>query len=242
MRKVSVDEKCDIIQLIITRTGESIMSEEKKDQKLNKFSVPLGLLDYINPIMYTITAYQIYKHMEAAMGQPWHLVFTIGAALSLIFGFVIPTGKVIVGLGIIKFVMPVSLVFLVNSGIFISGLVLAKTVFAMSVPFIAAIFAVSVVFLIFVYSKSKKINTIAVLTGAVGYMLIYVSLITLSIRAGLTLPIILFAAAICLFVMLCGIGIKANLYDPKVHWVIEASNVICQSCVALGTVLLFKGM
>ena len=40
--------------------------------------------------------------------------------------------------------------------------------------------------------------------------------------------------------MLCGIGIKANLKNPKVHWVIEISNVICQGLVALGTFLLFS--
>ena len=31
--------------------------------------------------------------------------------------------------------------------------------------------------------------------------------------------------------MLCGIGIKANLKDPKVHWVIKASNVVCHALI-----------
>ena len=35
------------------------------------------------------------------------------------------------------------------------------------------------------------------------------------------------------------IGIKADLKDPKVHWVIEISNVICQFLVAAATVTLF---
>ena len=43
-----------------------------------------------------------------------------------------------------------------------------------------------------------------------------------------------------LFVMLCGIGIKANLKDPKVHWVIEASNVVCQMLVAAATLILMR--
>jgi len=43
-----------------------------------------------------------------------------------------------------------------------------------------------------------------------------------------------------LFIMLCGIGIKADLKNPKVHWVIEISNVVCQGLVAVATVLLFS--
>lgn len=87
--------------------------------------------------------------------------------------------------------------------------------------------------------KSRKINTIAVLTGAFGYIFIYTSLITLSIRTNNILPTLFYAFAIVLFIMLCNIGIKANLKDPKVHWKIEISNVICQGLVAIGTIILF---
>ena len=54
------------------------------------------------------------------------------------------------------------------------------------------------------------------------------------------MPVVLYALAILLFVMLCGIGIRADLKNPKVHWVIEASNVLCQLLVAVGTVTLFS--
>ena len=99
-------------------------------------------------------------------------------------------------------------------------------------------FVISILFVI--YKKNRKINTIAVLTGAFGYMMVYISLITLSIRRGVLLPIILYAVAILIFVMLCAVGIKANLKKPKVHWFIEISNVICQLLVAVGTIILFK--
>ena len=90
------------------------------------------------------------------------------------------------------------------------------------------------------YLKSKKINTIAVLTGALGYSMLYISLITLSLRNNFVLPLILYGFSILLFIMLCGIGIKANLKNPKVHWVIEVSNVICQLLVAVATIVLFS--
>jgi hypothetical protein len=208
-----------------------------KTDKFNKFSVPLGLLDYINPIFYTITIMTIIKsiHLES----PFNIIMIIGAVLSIIFGFVIPTGKVIVGLGIIKFKMPVSLVFLVNVGILLSGLMIFKFVMNLELVLLLIISLIILLLLTIIYLKSKKINTIAVLTGAFGYLLIYSSLIILSIRNNNFLPTLFYFLAIILFVMLCGIGIKANLKDPIVHWKIEILNLICQGLVALGTIILF---
>lgn len=78
------------------------------------------------------------------------------------------------------------------------------------------------------------------LTGAFGYLLIYVSLITLSIKSGNVLPSLFYVIAIIIFVMLCGIGIKANLKDPKIHWKIEILNVVCQGLVTIGTIMLLN--
>ena len=208
-------------------------------KKFSTFSAPLGLLDYVNPILYTVTKTTVIRNLYSQMGSPYNYLLLIGAIISIFFGFIIPTGKVIVGLGIIDFVMPVSLVFCVNSGILLSGLVLFKHVMNLDNVVFGIMAVLIVALLIFVYSKHKKINTIAVLTGAVGYLLIYISLITLSIQKGLIIPIILYAIAILLFVMLVGIGIKGNLKNPKVHWVIEISNVICQLLVAAATVMLW---
>lgn len=210
----------------------------KKD-KLNKFSVPLGLLDYINPIFYAITIFIIIKNIYPILEVPYNYILLIGAIISLFFGFIIPTGKVMVGLGIIKFRMPVSLVFCVNFGILLSGLMLLKYVMSISLTTLIIIVAFIIITLILIYLKSKKINTIAVLTWAFWYLLMYISLITLAINNNVVLPIILYGVAILLFVMLCGIWIKADLKNPKVHWVIEISNVVCQGLVTLGTVILF---
>lgn len=211
----------------------------KKD-KLNKFSVPLGLLDYINPIFYTITMVVLISNNYSIMETPYNVILLIGAIISIFFGFIIPTGKVLVGLGVIKFKMPVSLVFCVNFGILLSGLMLLKNVMSISLGVLITIALFIIIVLVLVYLKSKKINTIAVLTGAFGYLLMYISLITLAIRNNVVLPILFYGIAILLFLMLCGIGIKADLKNPKVHWVIEVSNVLCQGLVALATVILFS--
>ena len=210
------------------------------EKKFNSFSVPLGLLDYINPILYTITMVTVIRNMNGVMARPYSTFLLIGAVISIFFGFIIPTGKVIVGLGLIKFVMPVSLVFCVNTGILISGLMLFHHVMKLGLTALMFLILLIVGLLTALYFRSRKINTVAVLTGAVGYLLIYTSLITLSLRRGTGLPILLYALAILLFVMLCSIGIKANLKNPKVHWVIEISNVLCQLLVAAGTMLMFS--
>ena len=210
------------------------------NNKFNRFSVPLGLLDYGNPILYTITMVTLIRNIYGKMDQPFNVLLLTGAVISIFFGFVIPTGKVIVGLGLIKFVMPVSLVFCVNSGILLSGLMLFQYVIKPGRSVLLIVTALILAFLALIYSKGRKLNTAAVLTGAAGYLLIYSSLIILSIRKGSVLSIILYALAIILFVMLCGIGIRANLYNPKVHWVIEISNVACQLFIAIATVSLFS--
>ena len=209
------------------------------EKRFSRFSVPLGLLDYINPILYSITMVTITRKLFSVMGHPGNIIFLIGAIISVFFGLIIPTGKVLVGLGVIKFRMPVSLVFSVNTGILISGLMLLKFVMNLQPVLLALLILGIVAVLVLMYKRSRKVNTIAVLTGAVGYLLLYISLITLSIRKPAVLPIIMYAIAILLFVMLCGIGIKANLKNPKVHWVIEISNVFCQFLVAVATILLF---
>ena len=211
-----------------------------KKERLNKFSVPLGLLDYINPILYSVTIFIIIKNIYSIMKLPYNIILLIGAIISILFGFIIPTGKVMVGLEIIKFKMPVSLVLCVNIGILLFGLMLLKQVLDLHIIILIIILTIILGVLFIIYKKNKKLNTIAVLIGAFGYLMVYTSLITQSIKMGIVFPIILYAFAIILFVMLCGIGIKSNLKDPRVHWIIEILNVVCQLLVTIGTFILFK--
>lgn len=214
---------------------------EKDNELKGNFSVALGLFDYINPILYSITSITILINLFGVMKLPMYIIYAIGVAISLVFGFTIPTVKVIVGTGKMQFKMPVNLVSYVNTGIFISGLMIFGYTLNVKPLVYVAIIVVALAVLGFILSKSGKFNTVAVLIGAIGYLLIYISLITLSIRAGVTLPIILYALAICLFLFLVGLGIKGDLKNAKVHWVIEASNVCCQLSVAIATLILFCG-
>lgn len=204
------------------------------------FSVALGLFDYINPIFYSITSITIAKNMKDVMSTPVFILFLLGVALSLAFGFTIPTVKFIVGLGKMEFKMPVNLVFYVNTGILISGLALFFTVTGISPVLLLVILAAIVGILVAIKLKNGKFNTVAVLAGAAGYLLIYISMIIYSLSVGCIISVWLYAFAILLFVSLVMIGIKANLMNPKVHWVIEITNVVCQMTVAIATILAFR--
>ncbi len=214
------------------------MSEKENNEIIGKFSVSLGLFDYINPIFYGVTVVTILIKMFGVMSLPTYILFAVGAVLSLIFGLSIPTVKLIVGLGKMQFKMPVNLVSFVNTGILLSGIALVSHVVGIKplTLIIVLLFAAGVIG--FLWYKTGKFNTAAVLIGAVGYLMIYASLITLSIRNAVIVPIVLYALAICLFVFLCLVGILSNLKNAKVHWVIEVSNVVCQFSVALATLLL----
>ena len=212
------------------------MTADKK--RFNSFSVGLGLLDYVNPVLYTVTALTIILNISKLMSLPYSIFYVAGAVISIIFGFCIPTVKVLIGLGRIKFKLPVMFVFLVNSGLFISGLVLLKEVMDFSGYILLLIVAAAVILLLLIYAKTKRFNDIAVLTGFTGYLAIYISLFALALKDGVTVSVALLAVAILLFLFLIGIGLKADLKDPKIHWIIESTNIICQLCVAVGTVLI----
>lgn len=208
-------------------------------KKMNDFSVGLGLFDYINPIFYSITSITILLNLYSSINKALLYMMCFGALISLIFGFTIPTVKLLVGLGKMEFKMPVNLVCYVNSGIFLFGIGLITHIYKLSIVTYLAILFFSMSILFFIYNKTKKFNTIAVLIGTVGYIMIYTSLITLAIKSSYYISVVLYAIAIMLFIFLCLVGIFSDLKKPRVHWAIEIANVLCQFLVALSTVLLF---
>ena len=213
-------------------------SKENESGIIGHFSVALGLFDYINPIFYGVTVITILIKMFGVMSVPTYILFAVGAVISLIFGLSIPTVKLIVGLGKMQFKMPVNLVSFVNTGILLSGIALVSHVVGIKPLTLCIVLLCAAGIIGFLWYKTGKFNTVAVLIGAVGYLMIYASQITLSVRSGMILPVVLYALAICLFVFLCLVGILSNLKNAKVHWVIEISNVVCQFSVAMATVIL----
>lgn len=214
------------------------MKHPAKRENSDGFSVALGLFDYINPILYAVTSVTVILYLRGRAAAPLFWLYVAGAALSLGFGLAIPTVKLLVGLGRLRFEMPVGLVSYVNTGILLSGIALLCHVTGLGTLPLLGILAAAAALIALLWHKTGKFNTAAVLIGAAGYLMLYVSLILLAARAAAVLPLVLYALAICLFVFLCLVGIASNLKNAKVHWVIEISNVICQLAVAVATVVL----
>ena len=209
-------------------------------EKLNKLSIPLGLLGYINPILFAITIITIIRNIGYKMIYPFNHYLFYGVIISALFGFIISTTKVLAGLGLIKSAMPAAFVLGANIGIMISGLTLIHYALKMSVQTLMILIAVILAVLILIYLITRKLNTVALLTGAIGFLLVNISLIIISLWKDMIVSVILYGVAISLSIALCVIGIRSDLRNSKVLLVIEILNVLCQLLVCISTFILFS--
>lgn len=210
----------------------------------SSFSLLLGLTDFVNPIFYTLFFITILKKLKDTTNKNMYKIFKIGALISLIGGYIIPTGKVIVGLGLIDFVMPVPIVHIVNTGFLISGvtlfLICLNKTYKNLINWIGLVLIIAYIAGFALISIFSKYNTAAVITGVIGIFLIYISMIIMSKRKRKIISMILAIFSFIITIFLAGVGIKADLYSPTVHWIIELTNIICQCSLFLSAKLLFK--
>ena len=209
-------------------------------EKLNKLSIPLGLLGYINPILFAITIITIIRNIGYKMIYPFNHYLFYGVIISALFGFIISTAKVLAGLGLIKSAMPAAFVLGANIGIMISGLTLIHYALKMSVQTLLILTAVILAVLILIYLITRKLSTVALFTGAIGFLLVNISLIIISLWKDMIVSVILYGVAISLSIALCVIGIRSDLRNSKVLLVIEILNVLCQLLVCISTFILFS--
>jgi len=208
-------------------------------KKGTTFSVALGLLDYVNPLVYLLINIIIAYNVKDKMSLLAFLIYIIGVTISLVFGFTIPTVKVLVGLKKFEFKLPVNFVTYVNGGIFISGSVLFLCLTKVSILIYLLIVLAMATLLLLIYKKSGKFNTVAVILGCFGYLFIYATNISIGVIQGNTLSIIFYCLAICFMLALAGIGAFANLMKAQIHWVLESTNIACQLCVLIATIILY---
>ena len=61
------------------QTGVKMNSNKTtKNERFNRFSVGLGLLDYINPILYTVTSCAVTANIGKIMKMPYSAFYVIG--------------------------------------------------------------------------------------------------------------------------------------------------------------------
>jgi hypothetical protein len=200
----------------------------------------LGLLDYINPICYTAFTVIGFFYFRKMMKPGFYYVYFVGAVISLIGGFFIPTIKALIGLGIMDWNLPVSKVIIANTGFLISGPTLfigtmkanradspkTKNVTLNSL----GLLAVDLAFL----------NKFIVGFGALGMILIYITTAKLAIERKR------YYAVATIAISLCGTLFESfysnsgtDLNSPLVHWVIEIGAVITHLMLVLSAYLLF---
>ncbi len=200
----------------------------------------LGLLDYLNPICYTAFTIIGFFYFRKIMKPGFFYVYFIGAIISLIGGFFIPTIKTLIGLGVMEWGLPVSKVIIANTGFLISG----PTLFIgtlkrnrLKVPndnnvtlHSFGIAAVSLAFL----------NKFIVGFGALGMIMIYVTCGKLAIEKKR------YPAVVTLVLALCGTlfnsvysNIGNDLNSPAVHLVIEVFAVLTNFMLVVSAYLLF---
>ncbi len=200
----------------------------------------LGLLDYINPICYTTFTIIGFFYFRKIMKPVFFYIYFVGAIISLIGGFFIPTIKTLIGLGVLEWGLPVSKVIIANTGFLISGPTLfigtlkanrLNTPDARNLKLNSlGVFAADLAFL----------NKFIVGFGALGMIMIYVTCAKLAIERKR------YYAACTLAVSLCGTLFEAfysnsgtDLNSPAVHLVIEVGAVITHLMLVLSAYLLF---
>jgi len=214
------------------------MAENKTDSQKKGFNVALGLVDYVNPLTYSINTFLILSGARHLMGPVQFWGYLIGIIISLIIGIVIPTGKLLVGMGKIEFRLPYALFFIVNLGIMLTGVSLFAAVAGTKALIIALVIILVIIFGL--WAMTKKFNSAIMFTGTLGYTLIYISLIMLALRAGKILPMIMFILCWCIMMGIIVMSMKVDLTNPKWHWPIEGGNIGTQIILMIGLIVLFK--
>lgn len=211
----------------------------------NGFSIWLGLMDFLNPIIYTLFFVTLVRGLKAKKADPGMIkVLTAGAIISMAAGYIIALGKTIVGLGLINFTLPVPLFYITDIGFLISGVTLLlihrKKTYKGLRTWVKIVVPILFIALSIFVCVSQGANSGAQLTAAIGTFLIYGTMIAMAAREKNWLALILAIIPILTTAALIPYSASVDLTDPATHWVIEPTNIAGQLALWLSAVLLFR--
>ena len=209
------------------------------------FSIWLGLMDFLNPIIYTMFFVVLVRGLKAKKADPGMIkVLTAGAIISMAAGYIIALGKTIVGLGLINFTLPVPLFYITDIGFLISGVTLLlihkKKTYKGLKTWVKIVVPVLFIALSVFVCVSQGANSGAQLTAAIGTFLIYGTMIAMAVKEKNWLAMVLAIAPIITTAALIPYSASVDLTDPATHWVIEPTNIAGQLALWLSAVVLFK--
>ncbi|WP_407430842.1 hypothetical protein [Methanobrevibacter sp.] len=184
------------------------------------FSVELAIVDFLVPIIFSCSFMILKNNLKSKMEKKFYSFFVIGMSMSLVMGFIIPTYKLIVGLGFLNFTPPGYLVVITGIGLLIAGISLFINVFKEEdlSKWCGAGLILPIAYL----------NMIWIILGVVGEALIYISLIKISKENNLKKPIIFLIISFCFIILMGMCGSLQNINSALTHWILEIENVCTQ--------------
>lgn len=216
--------------------------------QLNLDFLPLGIMDFLNPIVYTLFFVELMKGLkEKNTDEGLMKVLRVGAIISLASGYIIATGKTLVGFGLFDFELPVPLFWATGVGFVLSGLALLfiykKKTFAgiamwlkIAVLVILGGLTIAIVFVL----DAETGNSITQGVTAIGTFVLYGTMIAFAARDKNKLALILAIVPILTTAGLIPYSASVDLTDPATHWVIEPTNIVGQIALWLSARTLFR--
>ena len=184
------------------------------------FSVELAIVDFFVPILFLCSFLILKKNLKSKMEKKLYTLFVIGMSMSLIMGFIIPTYKLIVGLGFLKFTPPGHLIVMTGIGLLTAGSSLFINVFKEEdlSKWCGTGLMIPVAYL----------NMLWIILGVIGEALLYISLIKIAKENNLKKPIIFLAISFCFVILMGMCGSIENVNSALTHWILEIVNICTQ--------------
>ena len=200
------------------------------------FSLAMGLFDFINPIMYASFFIYTLPKIRPYLIKWVYMVYLAGGILSLTAGILIPTTKCIVGLGLMTFELPVKIVAFVNTGFILSGF----SVFFGTLKKFRNSEAKKAVKLRSIINPYSLLNSIVVLGGAVGLVLVYISYIKIALERKRKAGCYVLCYSLVMTLANSFVGAAMDTSASWVHWLIEVIAVSAHTCLFVGGLLIFR--
>lgn len=195
----------------------------------NDFSLALGIADYFNPILMSVFFFYTVGKVKKEIGRQYWIPYVCGYVLVLCAGFMIPTYKCIVGLTDIEFELPVRLVLFTNIGFIIAGASIFLGILKRNRNKVLSVFAPVSVF-----------NSLVVIFGALGLILVYVFYIKLAFAKKRKSAVVCYCYSLAVTLCLAFVGAALDETQALIHWIEEIVNISGMIMLCIGGYLTFR--
>lgn len=211
-------------------------------KSVNDFSLALGLVDYLIPIIYCTFGIFTYLVLKQRTKKYISIVFLVLVFISAISGLTMPTVKALIGLKILPETDSTAKILftgvvIVNSALLVEGITILISTFKF---FSATMSVVALPLLLPNLTKSSSQNMVAIIIGLIGYILIFISIYRICKDIKYYRPMIFVALSACSLISLALLGIFGDVYQAYTHWIIETVNICAQSFALCSMLFIYR--